>query len=142
LNSPLTRKGKGDLAELKVACDLVERGHRIAFPYGEDNDFDLVLLRDEKVERVQVKYATSENGVIRVECRSRSLTNGKILRTKHYTADMIEWLAVYDRTTDRCFYLPADELGAGRSVVSLRLSPTRNGQSVGIRYAEDYARLR
>jgi PD-(D/E)XK endonuclease len=36
-------KTKGDLAELKVAADLVERGYRIALPFGEDNDFDLIL---------------------------------------------------------------------------------------------------
>ena len=34
-------KTKGDLAELKVACDLVERGYRVAIPFGEDCDFDL-----------------------------------------------------------------------------------------------------
>ena len=38
----LTRKSKGDLAELKVAADLVARGHRVAMPYGEDSDFDLI----------------------------------------------------------------------------------------------------
>jgi hypothetical protein len=32
----LSRKAKGDLAELKVAADLRARGYRIAFPYGED----------------------------------------------------------------------------------------------------------
>jgi hypothetical protein len=42
-------KTKGDLAELKVATDLVERGYRIAIPYGEDNDFDLILCRDDQL---------------------------------------------------------------------------------------------
>jgi hypothetical protein len=40
-------KAKGDLAELKVATDLVERGYRVAIPFGEDCDFDLILIRDE-----------------------------------------------------------------------------------------------
>jgi hypothetical protein len=79
--------------------------------------------------------------VIIVRCRSHSLTNGKVKRTKHYTADTIEWLAVYDRTTDRCFYVPAKELGEGRWMLHLRLTPTRNGQSSRIRFAEDYAGL-
>jgi hypothetical protein len=38
----LNLKGKGDLAELMVATDLLRRGHKIAIPYGEDCDFDLV----------------------------------------------------------------------------------------------------
>ena len=137
----LTRKGKGDLAELKVAGDLIGRGYRIALPYGEDWDFDLIVLRNGNLERVQVKHAMSRNGVIEVRCGSHSLTNGKVRRTKHYTADMIDWLAVYDRTTDRCFYLPASELGCGKWMLSLRLTPTRNHQSSGIRYAEDYRSL-
>jgi hypothetical protein len=141
LKTPLTRKGKGDLAELKVACDLVERGYMIAFPYGEDNDFDLIVLRGEKTERVQVKYSAATKGVIEVRCRSHSLTNGKIRRTKHYTADTIDWLAVYEPTTDRCFYIPASELGSGRWMILLRLTPTRNGQLAGVHHAEDYASL-
>ena len=34
--TPLTRKQKGDLAELKVACDLRRRGYEIAIPFGEE----------------------------------------------------------------------------------------------------------
>jgi hypothetical protein len=137
----LTRKAKGDLAELKVACDLIENGYAIAIPFGENCDFDLVASRDGSVERIQVKYATSRDGVVPVECRSRSLTNGKVLRTKHYTALTVDWIAVYDCTTDRCFYLPAHELGNGKSTLSLRLTPTKNGQSAGVRHAERYTSM-
>jgi PD-(D/E)XK endonuclease len=138
LERDLTRKGKGDLAELKVACDLVQRGYRVAIPYGEDSDFDLILSRGGSLERVQVKYSSSRDGVLLVKCRSHSLTNGKVRRVKHYTSRVIDWLAIWDSTTDRCFYVPASELGAGRSVLHLRLAPARNGQVAGIRNAEDY----
>jgi hypothetical protein len=53
---PLNLKAKGDLAELMVAVDLLQRGNKIAIPYGEDCDFDLVLIRGERLERVQVKH--------------------------------------------------------------------------------------
>jgi PD-(D/E)XK endonuclease len=131
-------KTKGDLAELKVATDLLERGYRIAIPYGEDHDFDLILCRDDHLERVQVKYTESDSTVIAVKCYSHSLTNGRIRRTKQYTEASIDWLAVYDRTTNRCFYIPATELGRGRSVIHLRLISARNGQRRGVRFAEDY----
>jgi hypothetical protein len=36
-----TLKQKGDLAELKVAADLVTQGWRILLPFGEDHDYDL-----------------------------------------------------------------------------------------------------
>lgn len=134
----LNLKAKGDLAEMMVAVDLLRRGHKVAIPYGEDCDFDLVLIRGSQLERVQVKHARSDGAVINVRCNSHSLTNGKIRRTKHYTAETIDLLAVYDATSDRCYYVPAKELGTGRSTLCLRLTPARNGQRLGTRPAEDY----
>jgi hypothetical protein len=126
---------------MMVAADLMRRGHKVAFPYGEDWDYDLIVFRNEELERVQVKYACSNGDVIPVKCYSHSLTNGRIRQTKHYTAKTIDWLAVYDPVTDRCYYVPARELGDGRSLVHLRLSDTPNNQRVGIRLASDYLDL-
>jgi hypothetical protein len=131
-------KTKGDLAELKVAADLIERGYRVAIPFGEDNDFDLILCRGDQLERVQVKYACSNGEVIPVKCYSHSLTNGRIRQTKRYTAKTIDWLAVYDATTKSCFYIPSAELGSGKSILHLRLTEAKNCQRRGIRFAEDY----
>jgi PD-(D/E)XK endonuclease len=131
-------KAKGDLAEMMVAADLLRRGYKIAIPYGEDWDFDLVLRRKGALERVQCKYTRSDGVVINVTCYSASLTGGKVRYIKRYTDATIDWLAVYDETTDRCYYVPADELGAGRSRLHLRATPARNGQRIGIRVAADY----
>jgi hypothetical protein len=131
-------KAKGDLAELMVATDLLRRGYKVALPYGEDWDYDLILCRRGKLERVQVKYTESDGIVVTVRCRSHSLTNGKIRATKHYTAETVDWIAVYDRTTDRCYYVPADELGDGRVSISLRITPALNNQARRVRPIEDY----
>jgi PD-(D/E)XK endonuclease len=131
-------KTKGDLAELKVAADLIERGYRVAIPFGEDNDFDLILCRGNNLERVQVKYTESNGIFVIVRTRSHSLTNGKVKRTKYYTAATVDWIAVYDRNTDRCYYVPAEELGSGHASIRLRLTEPLNCQRVGIRYANDY----
>jgi PD-(D/E)XK endonuclease len=85
-----------------IAADLIRRGYKIAIPYGEDWDFDLIVCRNERLERVQCKYAESDGVVVPVRCSSHSLTNGKIRATKRYTSATIDWLAVYDLTTDRC----------------------------------------
>jgi hypothetical protein len=138
----LNRKARGDLAELKVAADLRARGYRIAFPYGEDWDYDLILCRpDGRLERVQVKHARSDGRVMIVWASSHSLTNGKIKATKRYTAEMIDWLAVWDCALDRCFYVPAAELGKGMNHLTLRFAPTLNNQSTRIRFAERYGRI-
>ena len=135
-------KKKGDLAELKVAGDLVSKGYGVAIPFGEDCDYDLIVERDGKLERVQVKYARSKDGVIPVRCGSHSLTNGKVRHTKRYTLATVDWIAVYEPTEAHCYYVPSNELGPdGRREISLRLSPTRNSQRIGIRDARDYETL-
>ena len=134
----LNLKAKGDLAELRIAGDLLARGYKVAFPYGEDWDYDLILCRHAAMERVQVKYTDSNGEVVVVRCRSHSLTNGKVRGIKQYTAETIDWLAVWDRATDRCFYVPAAELGAGMNMIHLRLVPTKNGQLRRTRLARNY----
>jgi len=92
-------KRKGDTAELMVAADLQRRGFKIAFPFGEDWDYDLIVERDGKLERVQVKYVHGNADVVEVRCRSHSLTNGRVRAVKHYTAETIDWPSITGRAT-------------------------------------------
>ena len=133
-------KTKGDMAELTVAADLVKRGYRVAFPFGEDSDFDLLFWRagERELERVQVKHATSDGEVVIVLPRSHSLTNGKVRATKYYTSETIDWLAVFDATTERILYIPAHEFGAGMTCMHVRLTPARNNQRLRVRMADRY----
>jgi hypothetical protein len=132
-------KKKGDLAELKVAADLVARGCALSIPFGEDCDYDLIADYVGRLHRVQVKYTRSDGRVVVVRGRSHSLTKGKVRRTKIYTAAMVDWIAVFDATTDRCYYVPSWILGDdGCGELRLRLVPARNRQVLRIRRAEDY----
>ena len=135
------RKRRGELAEMKVAADLVGRGFRVAFPFGEDWDVDLIVCRGTALERVQVKHVASDGLTIVVRCYSQSLTNGRVIAVHRYTSETIDWLAVYDTTTDRCFYIPAAELGGGRSRIHLRLVPPSYDRQKDVRLADDYADL-
>src|SRR5256885_8616629 len=75
-------KQKGDLAEMLVAADLVRRGYKVALPFGEDWDYDLIVERGDRLERVQVKYTESNGAVICVRARTHSLTNGRVIAVK------------------------------------------------------------
>ena len=70
-------KQLGDIAEAAVMADVLRRGYRVALPYGEDWPFDLLVLRDDRFERVQVKYAESDGAVVQAACRSHSLTTAR-----------------------------------------------------------------
>ena len=102
---------------------------------------DLILIRGRACDRVQVKYARSDGRTLVVRCRTQSLTGGRVRRTTRYTADTIDLLAVYDATQDRCYHIPGSEIATGMSVMTLRLSPARNGQRAGTRDADAYRRL-
>jgi PD-(D/E)XK endonuclease len=139
LNGVAALKKKGDLAELRVAADLVARGCELSIPFGEDSSYDLIADYEGRLHRVQVKYTRSNGRIICVRCGSHSLTNGKVRQTKRYTAAMIDWIAVYDATSGRCYYCPSLLMGEmGRSTLTLRLAPTLNGQVLGTRNAVDY----
>jgi PD-(D/E)XK nuclease superfamily protein len=88
-----------------------------------------------------VKYAQSDGRVITVRSRSASLTNGKVRATKLYTARTIDWIPAWEPTLDRCFYIPAKELGDGMNMLLLRLVPARNGQTRRVRPAADYTAI-
>jgi hypothetical protein len=66
---------------------------------------------------------------------------GRCAPPKRYTADTVDWIAAYDSTSGRCFYVPASELGAGRSSLTLRLTPARNAQIARIRQADAYTSI-
>lgn len=122
---------KGRKAELIVMAEAAKRGYMVAVPMGHDSKYDLIVERNGKLERVQCKYTQSNADTMRVACRSASeWVNYK------YTAEDIDWIAVYDETTDKCYYLPSSFLG--QHEIHLRFSPTKNNQAKGILWAKDF----
>jgi len=95
-------KTKGDIGEAMVLADVLRRGYKAAIPLGEDWKYDLIVLRKNKLLRLQCKYSQMQSGIIFVRCRSAN--NWKAYS---YTKDDFDWLAVYEPTLDKCYYLPS-----------------------------------
>lgn len=125
---------KGEIGDAMVVADLRKRGFGVAIPFGHDVPFDLILYRKETgtLERVQVKYTESDGRAIRVMNQSNSAWV-----SYRYTASDVDWLAVYDATTDRCYYIHSSVFD-GMSQLILRLAPPANNQRRFIRWARDY----
>lgn len=124
------------MGEIAIMSDILKKGYKVAIPYGEDWDFDLLVLKDEKngkFERLQCKYVKSDGRTIIVSCRS---TNN--WKTKKYTSQTVDWIAVYDETTDKCYYIPSKEFEQGRAAITLRLVSPKNNQKAKIKWAKDY----
>ncbi len=125
------KKTKGSIAEMEVASLLMKKGWNVLFPFGENNRYDLVAEKSGKFNRVQVKYVTPKNGALNVGCKSSN--NWTVDR---YTADQIDFIAVYNSISRDVFFLPASQFNS--SAIKLRFEKTRNNQRIGIKHAEDY----
>ena len=114
-------------------AEALRRGYKVALPVGEDWRYDLIVLRQNKLERVQCKYTESNGQYVEVRCRSTN--NWNVLK---YTKEDVDWVVAYDKTTDRCYFIPSSMLGTGRSTIWLRLLPPKNGQKKDILWAKDF----
>ena len=95
--------------------------------------YDLVLDDHGKLSRVQVKYAGDERGgAVNVDLRKETRNNGQ---KRVYTSDEVDAILLYVPKIDRVLWLGAD-LFHNRKSISIRLTPTVNGQKQGIIFAE------
>lgn len=130
---PANTKIKGDQAELAVAADLASHGYRLLFPYGENCPYDLMIDFGDRVCRIQVKYHSSDENTWIIKPYTM---NGYTCHK--YTDKDIDYIAGFDPRTKTIVYVPAVELGEGVNTITLRWTPTKNGQSKGIRFVSDY----
>lgn len=122
---------KGEIGEAEVIADLRRQGHGVAIPLGHSHPFDLILIRRNTgdLERVQVKFTTSDGRRVVVRCASHSEWV-----SYYHTAASVDWLATFDATSKKVYYLHSCQWD-GSSGVALRLEPTANSQTKGVRWA-------
>jgi hypothetical protein len=132
----LTTDQKGAIAEMGIAWHAFKLGVDVYRPIAEGGRCDFIFDFDEKLWRVQCKWATRYEDVLVVRCCSnRRAREG--LRRRPYSADEIDAFAAYCAELDRCFFLPFASFPR-RAAIQLRLAPTRNNQKLGINWADDY----
>jgi hypothetical protein len=129
---------KGDVAMVEVMSDLVCQGFKICLPVSTHLPFDLIAVHNETGEllRIQVKYRAVGKGRIEVNLRTQSVGAGKC-SYKSIVPGWVDAWAVYCPDTKSVYYIGADEL-LKVSRFTLRIAPTGNGQSKGIRLARGY----
>ncbi len=128
---------KGNVAELAIATEAARLGLSVLKPLTEHERFDLVLEIGGRFHRVQCKWGKRCEGGIEVRLRSsyHSPTRGYVIAT--YNETEVDLVAVYCGDLDRSYLLPA-RLFAGRSMVFLRVEPTRNNQRAALNWARQY----
>lgn len=125
----------GDIAELAVTLALVRCGRQVLRPLSAGSRYDLAIdNRHGTFTRVQCKSGVLRHG--RIEFRMYSVS-GHSTRPNFYTGD-IDAYDVYCAATGEAYLVPLAALTSTGVQAALRISPTRNGQSKGIRLASDF----
>lgn len=121
-------KDKGDLGTAKAHADLVALGFTVLFPATEHAAFDLVAYRAGTFHRVQVKYRSVRSGAVTVRFRSVwADRHGTHIKASDKTE--VDVMCIYCPETDSCYYVRPQDHGES---VTLRVTPSRNGQARGI----------
>jgi hypothetical protein len=95
-------KKRGELAEMAFILKAERLGFEVAKPYGESNRYDFVLRSGQQFQRVQVKACGfMVFGHYRVN--AERMHHGRYIA---YTADEIDFLAVYIIAEDTWFIIP------------------------------------
>ena len=126
-------KQKGDVSETQVLAHLVKLGYIVLIPFGENQRYDLVL-EDEYREfiRIQVKTGRIRKGAILFNtCSVDRYTSTR----RDYKND-VDVFYVYCPENDNIYRVPVNDTPTRE--MSLRITPTKNCQRIGIRWADDY----
>lgn len=132
----LSPKQKGMISEAAVMKRFLELGFMVALPIGDNERYDLLVDRrmGKGFERVQVKTARLQGSgcIVFNSCRSTHKTGKRTF----YGIHELDLFASYYPKTGEVFLVPRSEvLGA---LVYLRLDPSGNNQTKGIKWACDY----
>lgn len=132
----LHRKTKGDVTEAYLTARLLELGYTVLKPVGDNARYDLVIERAGCFHRVQCKTATwgddQHASLVFAACSTNwHLRDGK--RGYHGDADLF---GVYFPPLRTAYLVPVAE--CGHTEIRLRITPARNGQVRGVRFAANY----
>ncbi|MBA7509512.1 hypothetical protein ES705_01463 [subsurface metagenome] len=123
-------------AEFEVAAKFVELGYVVLFPSGGNERYDLVIERDNKFLKIQVKCVRIRKGRLSVNLQTFSIRpRGRVVQ-KSYGND-IDCIAVNCPDNGEIYFLPP-RLFAGKTRIHLRINAPKNNQAVDINWAKDY----
>ncbi len=129
---------KGQITESMVLARLVQLGYRCLIPWGHDHRYDIAIDDDGKLVRIQCKTARyrKEGGSIAFNTDiTYARVGGKPHIIKGYKGQA-DYFGVYSPDTGKVYLIPVDI--ENTRLVILRLTPTRNNQEKGVRWAKDY----
>ena len=130
-------KRKGNVGEAKCLAKMVELGVPVSIPFGDNERYDMIIEHNNHLEKIQVKYSSCQE-------REGSITFKVVSSTNHTTNkhlsnydNDVDAFLLYNSLNDEIYYLPIDILN-GKKTITLRMEPTKNGQTKNCLFTADY----
>lgn len=115
--------------------DLTKKGYAVFTELGDLSRTDLIALVGSRPVKIQVKARNLDKraGTVPVETRK---CGPKYAYS--YTEDDVDVFAIYILSTEQIFYVGSKELIEHKSIMSFRVTPTKNNQTENTHYVVDY----
>lgn len=127
-------KNIGNLGEAKVLAKFVELGVQVYIPFGDGSTVDLIADFNGKLNRIQIKSTEKDtDGSLVFSICSTTMRAGGEIQKHIYSADEIDYFALYSSVTDEVYLLPIEK--APTKKFSLRYKEPYNAKS---NKAEDF----
>lgn len=127
-------KSVGDVTQSQVMAALLRSGKKVLMPFGDNSRYDLVVEEDGRFTRIQCKIGKLVGGAIVFAAASSQYHRGG--KRQHYQGQ-IDSFGVFCPDNGKVYIIPIAEPPLVREA-KLRLTPPRNAQVKGIRWAAQY----
>ncbi len=131
----MNSKDKGNLAELAAAKKIISRGMSVAFPFGDNERYDLIIDNDQHLEKAQVRKASKRGNYLVFKCYSNHRSEGEI-KCDTFKESEVDCFLVWYQGKDMIYKVPIEE--SPKTEMRLRPGQTGNNQSKNVNWAEDY----
>lgn len=121
----------GDYAESVVTSEFMRHGYNVLRAFGSGLKYDLVVEKDGRFLRVQVKSGNLSKGCI--QCRLFTGSGTERSPKVTYSEKQVDLFAIYCYELGQVYLIPV-----GEKIAYLRTEPTKNNQSAGVHLAVDY----
>ena len=124
----------GDISQSMIMAALLRNGYRVLMPFGDNFRYDVVTEADGVFCRVQCKTGRISAGSVRFPVASSQYHRGG--KREDYRGQ-IDAFGVFCPDNNKCYLIPISDLPLTRQA-HLRLTPARNSQVKGVRWAQEY----
>ena len=122
---------KGLSGELEFSSHLIKTGWKVFVPIDQNSRIDMIIEKEGKLMKIQVKYCKPRGGCLIVDLQHR------LRKTKPFGSTDLDAIGIYDPVNEKFYLLPYINIFP-KQCVWLRVDDPGNKQIRGINWAKDF----